>query len=76
MKTFNLYELIFFWFFGEIETCDSPGDLALLRKTYEEALLAVERGGKLPSPIGGYRAFTMPWHKEIMTPMLFKMGMI
>lgn len=73
----NKLDLLFFWFFGEIDECDSLSDLSLLRDTYEKNLQSIlSRNEIVFKMIHRYRCFTMPWHKAKMTEMLFKVGMI
>jgi hypothetical protein len=75
-KKYRYLELLFFWFFGELETCESTPDLTCLRANYEKYLAQIESGNAPPPLILGYKGLTYLWHREQMTPLLFSLGMI
>lgn len=75
MKT-TYFEMLFFWFFGELETCEDIRNLDLLVYTFETNYRFIEEGNQPILLIQGYRRLTYPWHERDQTELLFKTGMI
>jgi hypothetical protein len=72
----SYFELLFFWFFGELDTCYDIEDLNLLRHTFETNYRLIELGSDPVPIIQDYWKMTHVWHEYDQTELLFKTGVI